>query len=146
MAEKKRYETIKRKKKSPAVLIAIVVFILAAAVIGVIAGFFALSGLVGNIVDSSDILMTCTVSGNDIAVKLMKSEHSDNLVNLEVVLEGYEIPKGYSIKEIPVGDYPKTIIYENIAAGITGVKQVSIRGLFKDGTSKIIWMSSLKMT
>ncbi|MDO5843951.1 MAG: hypothetical protein Q4Q53_02245 [Methanocorpusculum sp.] len=146
MTEKKHYQTIRRKKKSPAGIIFVVIGIFAVILCVGAVGIFMMSQTVDAVVHSSDIIISVTVSGNDIVVKLYESDEADKLESIELNMEGYSLPPGYSTKSVPLTSYPKIITYDSVAFGMHGNMQVSIKGIFKDGTSKIIWMDTLKMS
>lgn len=146
MSDNERYHSIRKRKKSPVGIIAVVVGVFAVVLVGLLIGFFMMSQTVDAVVHSSDIIISASVSGNDLIVKIYESKEADKLESIELNLEGYSLPPGYSTKAVPATAYPKLISYDSVAFGMHGSMQVSIKGIFKDGTSKIIWMDTIKMS
>ncbi|MDO5844893.1 MAG: hypothetical protein Q4Q53_07095 [Methanocorpusculum sp.] len=146
MTPKRQYETIKRRKKSPIGLIAIIAAVVCIVIAGACVALFLTSNAVSDVVDSSGVSLTCSVSGNDLIVTIYDTGRADDIEYITIAMEGYTIPPGYSVKSLPSGNYPKSIVYEDVATGISGNMQISFRATFKDGTSSIIWMDTVRFT
>lgn len=139
---KRQYETIKRRKSSMAGLAIVIIVAVVIVAVGSFIGIYAATQAVDSVISSSDVLIGVSVSGNDIIVEVFDSPKSDDVVCMVIVMEGYNIPKGLSTK----GVVDDKIIYSGIAAGITGSKQVSFKAQFKDGSTKTVWMDTLRFT
>lgn len=146
MATKRQYQTIRRKKKSPIGLIVIILIVVLMVAGGAGVALFATANAVTDIVDSSGISLSCSVSGNDIIVTLFDGGRSNDIKAIQMEMQGYTLPPGYSLKQVPDGHFPKTIKYENVASGITGDMAISFRATFNDDTSKVIWMDTVRFT
>lgn len=140
------YHQRRKRRKSYAGIIA-VLFVVITIVIG--CGIFALtmvSNTTGKTVNNAGISINSYVSGNDIAVDILGGGESSNLVSIELILDGYTLPPGYSVKFTTNKEYPQKIIYENAAKGIYDNLVVSYKGTFSDGSSKIIWKDTIRFT
>ncbi|MDO5843877.1 MAG: hypothetical protein Q4Q53_01860 [Methanocorpusculum sp.] len=146
MAKLQKSKTNGRKKKSFSAVIIIAVTALIIIFGVILAGLFMSGNTSESIIESQNIPITCTVSGNDIIVTVMKSAESDYLKSIEINMQGFEIPPGYSVRELADTDYPKIVSYKNIVAGMSGVLMVSFIGYYYDGSHRVLWRKSVKIS
>ncbi|MDO5846543.1 MAG: hypothetical protein Q4Q04_06440 [Methanocorpusculum sp.] len=141
MASKEGCQSAVRHKRSPAEIIAIVCLV---AAIGVFSGavtvfVYVAPSPIESAVSSADVLAGCFVSGDDLIVQIQEGGSADSLVLIELVVDGYDVPPSLCIHDVPTGmQYPKTVIYDNIAAGMNGDLRILFKGTFKDGTRDVI--------
>lgn len=83
------------------------IFVLLIAVGGTVFGLLMVSTAVGDVITKADVTLTCTVSGNDLIVEILEGGRADDVVYLELQLEGYTLPPGYGVKGVPDTKYPK---------------------------------------
>lgn len=136
---------IRYKKKTPGQIRFIMVVFLIAAVIMILVG--ALSGLLfgaSYIVDQSlsdpDVLVNPSLAGNDIVVTIYEGRRISELEQISVEIEGYapvvmNVQKGAS-----------EVVFTGIAVQITETRTVGVRGIFTDGTVKLLKIVELKFT
>ena len=136
---------IRYKKKTPGQIRFIMVVFLIAAVIMILVG--ALSGLLfgaNYIVDQSlsdpDVLVNPSLAGNDIVVTIYEGRRISELEQISVEIEGYapvvmNVQKGAS-----------EVVFTGIAVHITETRTVGVRGIFTDGTVKLLKIVELKFT
>lgn len=141
-AGKRQYETIKRRKKSKSVPILILIIAVVIVGGGALIGVFVAGQAVNNVVENSEVLIGASVSGDDIVVEIFDSPRSSDVVGLTISIEGYSLPQGLST--VPVTD--GKVVYHDMAIGMSGLKQVSFKAQFSDGTSKTVWIDTLRFT
>lgn len=139
---KRQYETIKRRKSSMGGLAIVIIIAVVIVAIGAFIGIYAATQAVDSVISSSDVLIGASVSGDDIIVEIFESPKSSEVLGLTIVMEGYNIPQGLSTVPVTNGK----VVYKDMAIGITGSKQVSFKAQFTDGTTKTIWMDTLRFT
>ena len=136
---------IRYKKKTQGQKRFIMVVSLTATVIVILIG--ALSGLLfgaSYIVDQSlsdpDVLVNPSLSGNDIVVTIYEGRRLHELTQLSVEIEGY----APVVKDVPTG--AREVVFTGIAGQITETRSVGVRGIFTDGTIKLLKVAQLKFT
>ncbi|MEA5037362.1 hypothetical protein SDC9_23539 [bioreactor metagenome] len=136
---------IRYKKKTQSQKRFIMVVSLTATVIIILIG--ALSGLLfgaSYIVDQSlsdpDVLVNPSLSGNDIVVTIYEGRRLHELTQLSVEIEGYSPV----VRDVQKGAHE--VVFTGIAVQITETRTVGVRGIFIDGTVKLLKVVELKFT
>lgn len=125
----------------------VIILILVAASIGVWAVLTAENTVFNPPVNPDDIAMTCYVSGNNIVVQLLKSDNSDEVYSLKLIMDEHIIPDDIAVQIIPENvDYPKKVIFTNVVSGIYKDVQISISATLKNGKSGIVFTDNLRVT
>ncbi|MDO5845192.1 MAG: hypothetical protein Q4Q53_08640 [Methanocorpusculum sp.] len=140
--DRRHYDTIKNRRSSKTGLILILIAVVVIIGLGGVVGMYAASQAASSVVDSADVLLGVSVSGDDVIVDLFEVPADKEIAALTIVMEGYNIPVGLSTKTVT----NDKVVYSGIAAGITGSKQVSFKALFVDGSVKTVWIDTLRFT
>lgn len=118
-------------------LIITIMLILAGSLAGLL---FGATFIVDQSLDDPDVLMHAAISGNDIIVTIYEGGRVDELVQISLEIEGYSPV----IQDVPKGE--REIVYSGVAVQITGTRNVGLRGIFTDGTVKLLKVLVLKFT
>lgn len=123
------------RKASPGLLVVISIGV-AVLILSGAAVVFAASYSIDTVQKSSGVFAHIEINGNDIVISILGGERAGDLDHVVLVLEGYTLPPGTSSRHISgTGD---TVVYPDMAHGLTGTRKIGVRGVFKDGTSMLI--------
>lgn len=134
----------RKRKKSPVVPI-LVILILTGIILGAAVVFFSMSSA-KPAVEEAGIPLSCYISGNDIVVVIDKDIPMDHVYAIELIIDGYTLPPGYSTKEIQQGNFQKIITYREMVAGLYGSIHAGFRAHYFDGAVKTIWAGTIRIT
>lgn len=124
-----------------------VMVVIAIIMIGGGAAVYAASNSITKTIDDSNVQMNCFVSGNDLVAQILEGGAAEDVVHIELVMEGYTMPPAICVKAVPTDNhYPKEALYKDVAAGITGNLKILFKGTFKDGTKKTLWTGTVRFT
>ena len=90
--------------------------------------------------DDPDVLMHAAISGNDVIVTIYEGGRVDEMTQLSLEIEGY----APVVTSVPYGE--REIVFTGIAVQITGTRNVGLRGIFSDGSVKLLRVLVLKFT
>jgi len=117
----------------------------------VIIGAFALAALLGTgyVIDKSledpDVLLHVFVVGNDVVVTIYEGRRVNELVMLSLEIEGVALP--VSVSCVPVSTAGTgEVFFRNACAGVTGTRDIAVRGIFSDGGTRLLKMNTMKFT
>lgn len=117
----------------------------------VIVGVFALAALLGTgyVVDKSledpDVLLHVFVVGNDVIVTIYEGRRVNELVMLSLEIEGVTLPA--SVSCVPISNAGNgEICFRNACSGVTGTRDIAVRGVFADGGTRLLKMNKMKFT
>lgn len=144
MEEKDQYQTAKGNRNTLAIFILAVVAIVVIVAAGSIAGIFTTVTGVDSNINTHDVPIVCTVSGNDLIVNILDSAISRDVVTLRVVLGSKRLAYDDSFRRVGYTDFPKEIRYDGILDGVHGLTLVSFEAKMKDGTEKVVWVETLR--
>lgn len=139
----KQNSSFRKRKKSPIGLIIMGFIILAVILTGAGTAMYLSANSARNVIEETNIPLTCYVSGDDLIVTLQDAGRTQEIISIEVILDGYTIPPGYSIQLVPRETGVKKIVYLNLASGIDGEVQVIFRARFTDESEKTIWAEKI---
>ncbi|MDO5845922.1 MAG: hypothetical protein Q4Q04_03255 [Methanocorpusculum sp.] len=93
------------------------------------------------------VQVSCSASGDDLFVHIQDGSSADSLVQVGLIIEGYDLPSAVSLQSVPLDvQYPKKICYKGVTAGIKGEVHVLLDGVFKDGTKRRIASGYIRIT
>lgn len=118
-------------------LIVTTLAILIAALSGLL---FGASYILDQSLDDPDVLVHPAISGNDIIVTIYEGRRVTELVQISLEIEGY----APVVQNVPDG--ATEIVYIGIASQVTGTRTVGVRGIFTDGSMKLLKIIELKFT
>ncbi|MDO5845563.1 MAG: hypothetical protein Q4Q04_01435 [Methanocorpusculum sp.] len=144
MAEK--YTTFRRRKRSHAGLVVVVALVIGILLIGGGVAVYSTSSSVRNAITENNVPLACYVSGNDLIVLLEDEGNINTVASIEVIMEGYTIPTGYSVKSVPQVSGQRKVVYTDLLWGIYDKIQLRFRANFHDGSVKTIWTGTVKVT
>ncbi len=111
----------------------------------VIIGFFGSDYMIQKSLDDPDVVLHMEVSGGDVIVTIYEGRRVAELYLLVLEIEGVSLPTSMSM--MPAPEHGMGVIYfSNICNGITGVRKVGVRGIFTDGSSSLLKLSTIKFT
>lgn len=103
----------------------------------------------GYVIDRSledpDVLLHVFVVGNDVIVTIYEGRRVAELTMVSLEIEGVSLPKSVCLKPTPdagTGD----VYFTDACAGITGVRDIAIRGIFSDGRTQLLKLTTIKFT
>ena len=118
-------------------LVITVIIILVASLGGLL---FGASYILDQSLSDPDVLVHPAISGNDIIVTIYEGRRVTELVQISLEIEGY----APVVQDVPSG--ATQIVYAGVASQITGTRNVGVRGIFTDGSVKLLKVIELKFT
>lgn len=91
---------------------------------------------VSRIEDSANVALQVNLYGNDIIVDIVSGGNEENLQFLYLIIDGYDLPESFATRTVTKGVVK--VVYPSVAVGISGIHQVGIRGVFKDGSTMLL--------
>ena len=143
MALKYRKQSQKEKRLVMAVILGLVSII--------IVGAFAAAALLGTgyVIDKSledpDVLLHVFVVGDDMIVTIYEGRRVDELVMVSLEIEGVSLPTSIALKPAPNSGTGE-VHFTGACEGVTGVREIAVRGIFSDGRSQLLKMNTMKFT
>ena len=139
MAIRYKKKTSQREKRFMMVVILAVIIILIMVALGFLA-MFGTAYYVDASLDDPAVLLHVSLSGDDIIISIYGGREVDNLVQLEIEVEGY----AHVMMDVPPG--AKEVVLSHAAYGVTGTRTVGVHGIFRDGRNMMLIVSSIKFT
>ncbi|WP_143702766.1 hypothetical protein [Methanocorpusculum labreanum] len=118
-------------------LVITIIVILVASLGGLL---FGASYILDQSLKDPEVLVHPAISGNDIIVTIYEGEKVGELVQLSLEIEGY----APVVQNVPSG--ATQIVYVGIASQVTGTRNVGVRGIFTDGSVKLLKVIELRFT
>ncbi len=141
---KKTYRTIKQRRLPASGLLVLTIIIVVVILIAVVAAVIASQTAMGMVLDNSDISLSVSVSGNDLLVIVYPGGSADLLCETVLLVAG--ISEDSYLSRMPVPPGGGFITYSGLARGISGERSVSVRGIFSDGSSHMLFLDSVRFT
>jgi len=139
------YKRDNPKGKRKMVIAFFFLIVLIALFAAVILGFFGSDYMIQKSLDDPDVVLHMEVSGGDVIVTIYEGRRVAELYMLVLEIEGVSLPTSMSM--MPAPEHGMGVIYfSNICNGITGVRKVGVRGIFTDGSSSLLKLSTIKFT
>ena len=132
-------KTSQREKRFVMVIILAVIIVLIMVALGAVA-MFGTVYYVDASLDDPAVLLHVSLSGDDIIIGIYGGREADNLVQLEIEVEGY----AHVFVDVPPG--AKEVVISHAAYGVTGTRTVGVHGIFRDGKNVMLIVSSIKFT
>jgi hypothetical protein len=136
---------IRYKKKSPkqrrtvmAISLVITVILILVASLGGL--LFGASIIFDQSLNDPDVLVHPAISGNDMIITIYEGGRVTELAQISLEIEGY----APVVQNVPGG--ATEIVYVGIASQVTGTRAVGVRGIFTDGSMKILKIIDFKFT
>jgi hypothetical protein len=139
MAIRYKKKTSQREKRFVMVIILAVIIVLIMVAFGAVA-MFGTVYYVDASLDDPAVLLHVSLSGDDIIIGIYGGREADNLVQLEIEVEGY----AHVFVDVPPG--AKEVVISHAAYGVTGTRTVGVHGIFRDGKNVMLIVSSIKFT
>lgn len=103
----------------------------------------------GYVIDKSledpDVLLHVFVVGNDVIVTIYEGRRVDELTMVSLEIEGVSLPKSVCMQPAPdcgTGE----VYFTEACAGVTGVRDIAVRGVFSDGRTQLLKLTTIKFT
>jgi len=110
-----------------------------------IIGFFGSDYMVQKSLEDPDVVLHMTVSGGDVIVTIYEGRRVNELSMLVLEIGGVSLPSSMSMMPAPLNGVG-IVHFSDTCNGITGVRKVGIRGIFTDGSSSLLKLSTIKFT
>lgn len=137
----------KQSQKEKRMIMVVILAIISLIIIGACAGA-ALLGT-GYVIDKSledpDVLVHVFVVGNDVVVTIYEGRKVDELVMVSLEIEGVSLPTSASLKPAPTSGTGE-VYFTGVGEGVTGLRDVAIRGVFADGRTRLLKLNTMKFT
>jgi len=122
-------------------IIIVIIVLFVAVTLGVI----GTGHMMHRMLDDPDVVMHVEISGGDVIVTIYEGRRIDDLSMLILEIEGVSIPS--SMSTMPAPENGEGIVrFSNICTQITGSREVGVRGVYTDGSSSLLKMSTIKFT
>lgn len=138
-------QSFKKRKQSKAGLIVVIAVVALIVLCGGVAGVVFSTKTVDNVVGESNIFLSVSVTGNDLVVQIYDQGNCRDLQHIILAIDGYTMPAGIATKSL-TSNFPQTVVYSGMAGGITGDRQVSIKGIFMDSSTSTVWIGTVRFT
>ncbi len=139
----RQYTAIKKRKQSHTGLLIVILLVITILIAAAGLGVYAMQKSVDTVVDSSDIIIITNLIGDSISVTVTDNSADMSLRSIIIVMEGYNIPAGVAQQDVDTKSRTTTLVYDNMAYGMTGEKQLAFKGVFADQSIKTIWVGTL---
>ena len=110
---------------------------------------FAVMHGIGYIMDKSladpDVLVNVAVRGDDVIVTIYDGRRIDELFMVSVQIEGVDLPNSVSTRHTPAAGKGE-VVFKGACAGVTGERDVAVRGIFSDGKTEMLKLSTVKFS
>ncbi len=126
---RKHESRIKRGKTMTSagiILIALIVIIIFAATS---TGLFSSKLVMQNPLQTKDVETVVSVSEDDVVVFISGGRDAADLTDLIICINGVQLTEDQAIQHV----YSNTCTFPGVAGGITGSRDISIKGVFSDG-------------
>jgi hypothetical protein len=104
---------------------------------------------IGYIMDKSladpDVLVNVAVRGDDVIVTIYDGRRIDELFMVSVQIEGVDLPNSVSTRHTPAAGKGE-VVFKGACAGVTGERDVAVRGIFSDGKTEMLKLSKVKFS
>lgn len=113
--------------------------------VSLFAAFFGTGYIIDKSLEDPDVLLHVAVVGDDIVVTIYEGRRVDELLTLSVEIEGVTLPQSISSKPAP-NNGTGEVTFMGACAGITGTRDVAVRGVFSNGRSLLLKLYTVKFT
>lgn len=140
-----RYKKQSRKEKL--VIMACILGVTLMVIVGALAlaAFLGTGYIVDKSLEDPDVVLHVFVIGNDVAVTVYEGRRVDELTMLSLEIEGVDLPASVSCVQVPSAGIGE-VSFRNACSGVTGTRNVAIRGIFADGGTRLLKMNKIKFT
>jgi hypothetical protein len=140
-----RYKKDNPKSKRKLVIAFFIIIVFIALFVAVIAGFFGSNYVVQKSLEDPDVVLHVAVSGGDLIVTVYEGRRVDELRMLVLEIQGVSLPSSMTMMPAPLTG-TGAVYFSNTCMGVTGVRKVGVRGIFADGSSTLLKVSTIKFT
>jgi hypothetical protein len=113
--------------------------------VSLFAAFFGTEYVIDKSLEDPDVLLNVAVVGDDIIVTIYEGRRVDELLTLSVEIEGVTLPHSIASKPAP-DNGSGAVLFAGACAGITGTRDVAVRGTFSNGRSLLLKLYTVKFT
>jgi hypothetical protein len=107
--------------------------------------FFGTEYMIDKSLDDPDVLVSVGIVGDDVIVTVYEGRRIDELVMLSVEIEGVTLPSSMTTMPAPTNGVGK-ITFKGACAGVTGKRDVAVRGIFSDGGTRMLKLYTVTFT
>ncbi len=103
----------------------------------------------GYVIDKSledpDVLLHVFVVGNDVIVTIYEGRRVDELTMVSLEIEGVSLPQSVCLQPAPESGTGE-VSFTEACSGVTGVRDIAVRGIFSDGRTQLLKLTTIKFT
>lgn len=121
------------------ILIALLILILIAATS---AGIFTSNLVMQNPLLTKDVETVVSVSGDDVVVLISGGKDAADLTHIIICIKGVQLTEDQAMQHV----YSNTCIFPGVGSGISGSRDMSIKGVFSDGFTTTLKCSTIECT
>lgn len=136
---------INQKEKRLAMIGILSMLILIILLVCIFSAVFGIEYMIDKSLADPDVLVHVTIRGDDVVVTICDGCRIDELLMLSVQIEGVELPNSVSTMNTPVADKGE-VVFKGACAGVTGERDIAVRGIFSDGKTEILKLYTVKFT
>ncbi|WP_319378715.1 hypothetical protein [uncultured Methanocorpusculum sp.] len=140
-----RYKKDNPKSKRKLVIAFFIIIVFIALFIAIVAGFFGSNYVVQKSLEDPDVVLHVAVSGGDLIVTVYEWRRVEELRMLVIEIEGVSLPSSMTMMPAALTG-TGAVYFTNTCVGVTGVRKVGVRGIFTDGSSTLLKLSTIKFT
>ena len=133
------------KKKRQTVIMFFVLILAAVIIVSVAAGFFGSEYVVHKALEDPDVVLHVAVSGGDVTIAIYGGEKVEELRMVCLEIEGVSLSSEYSMHPAPLNG-AGMVVFSGVCNEVTGTRLVSVRGVFADGSTKLLKRVTIKFT
>ena len=133
-----------REKRLTMILILSVVIMLISGFC-VFLAFFGTEYMIDKSLDDPDVLVSVGIVGDDVIVTVYEGRRIEELVMLSIEIEGVTLPSSMVTMPAPTTGTGK-VTFKGACAGVTGERDVAVRGTFSDGGTRMLKLYTVTFT
>ena len=111
-----------------------------ALITAIIAGIFSSNMIMEHPLHIKDVKMVISVSGDDVVVFISGGKDAPHLREIIICIKGVQLTEDQAMQHV----YSNTCVFPGVVRGITGSRDISIKGVFSDGYVSILQCTTIE--
>ncbi|MEA5036814.1 hypothetical protein SDC9_35349 [bioreactor metagenome] len=141
-----KYRRKVNQKEKRLVMIGILsMLILIIVLVCIFSAVFGMEYMINKSLADPDVLVHVTIRGDDVIVTIDEGCRVDELLMLSVQIEGVQLSNSVctmNVSDVGTGE----VVFNGACAGVTGERDIAVRGIFSDGKTEILKLYTVKFT
>ncbi len=143
MALKYKNQSQKEKRLIMIVSLGAVSLIIVGACAAIV--FFGSGYVLDKSLEDPDVLLHVFVVGSDVIVTIYEGRRVAELTMISLEIEGVSLPQSVCLQTAPKSGTGE-VCFTEACAGVTGVRDIAVRGVFSDGRTQLLKLTTIKFT